>query len=177
MPLFQIDVQKAVPGEYWTNVYHTEAADLAAAVAVANIVIDAERTIHQTNVQFDKYKVSAFPESGGVFVSGALTGPGEAPSVSNVPLFVVARVEFTCEMGRPGIKMYKGCLTEDDITGTGTIIEATRTFYGTWVDDLVTAAPGLCKPNGQNFIGGNLRAQVGMRQLRRGSKKRDTPVI
>ena len=177
MPQFQVDIQKVVGTEYFTNVYHLEAASLTDAQTMGFAIVDAEKLIHHENVLFDRMRVSAMPVSGGVFIATGLTGPGLAPGPADVPLFVVARMEFTTGFGRPGIKMYRGVLTEGDLVGLDALSTAFITFMSGWVGDLIDAVPTLQKVNGEIFVGGSVSPTPGMRQLRRGSAKRTEPVI
>jgi hypothetical protein len=177
MPQYQIDIQKVLGTEYWTNVYHVSAASLTAARDIMFDIVDEEKKIHHTNVSFDRYRVALMPVSGGSFLTGGLSGPGLATGPADVPLFAVARVEFSTGFGRPGIKMYRGCLTEGDIVDTTALSSGIQTYFnGTWIPGLLAAAP-LEKINGTGFVGGSLSPTVGMRQLRRGSRRRTEPVI
>jgi len=163
--------------EYWTNVYHVNVASLADALTEGYQLVDREKVIHHTNVAFDRIRVSAMPVSGGQFISAALVGDGLAPGPSDVPLFVVARVEWTVGFGRPGVKMYRGALVEADIVGPTALTPEVRSFYATWAAETLVQVPTLQKMSGGVFTAGVLSPSPGMRQLRRGSRRRTTPII
>src|SRR5215212_6017771 len=133
MPIYQIDVQKNLGTEYWTNVYHVTMTSFDDAVDAVPLIVNGERGIHYTNITFDKARVSVYPVTGGVFTILPLAFAGELSGVADLALFNVARVEFQVPIGRPGIKMYRGALNEGDIEGVGKITSATQTRFEAWV--------------------------------------------
>lgn len=174
MAVFQVDVQKNLGTEYWTNVYHVNVADAGAADDAALLIYNAELGIHYENVNFDKMIIRPYPLVAGSFVERFLGLPGLRSGNTDLALFNVARVIFLAATGRPAVKMYRGALNEGDQEAVGEITEATRTFFETWGDAFNTDVPELCKADGTLVGAGRINLNVGMRQLRRGSRR---PII
>lgn len=176
MAIFQVDVQKQIGTEYWTNVYHVNAADITAAGVLAAFIVNQERSFHTLDVNFVSYRVSTFPESDGEYLIQTVNLPGEAAAgTSMLPLWNVARVDISVGLGRPCRKYYKVPLYESTTEGQA-IVLATRDL----IDDAVAAmcaAGGICDPQGQEWVAGQTFVNIAMRQLRRGSKRRLEPVI
>lgn len=175
MPLFKLDVEKLFSTEYWTNRYFLHAADLADAASMAPTIVNGERNFHLTSVTFTKWRVSDPFDEGTSFITtpinlaGLRTGSGDV-----LALFNTVRVDFPAGFGRPSRKYYRGVLTEADIVGA-TLAAGVKT--------LVTTNTGasfvlhLVDPQDTNLSPGVVSNFVQMRQLRRGRRKRTTPVI
>lgn len=174
MPIYQFDVQKHIGTEYWTNVYHAQADDDADALLISDEILNAELGIHYSNVDFDKTLVRPYPPVAGDFVERPHSIPGLRSGSADLALFNVARLVFPATVGKAGIKMYRGALNEGDQEGIGAITEATRVFFETWGLAFKAAVPTLCKADGTLLGAPTINLAVGMRQLRRGSKR---PVI
>jgi hypothetical protein len=177
MARFQADVQKVYQGEYWTNRYILEAADLAAATLAAHEIVDNERNIHSTLITFDKLRVSSVAEGDQEYAIESLTGNGEYNAgVLLVPLFNVVRVDFNCATGRPSRKYLRGCIGNENQVGPN-LLPAYWTIVGTSYVTLMLNVPGFVDVDGQPFTSGVTMQRIGMRQLRRGRRKREAPVI
>lgn len=173
--LWQIDIQKSNETEFWTNVYHCDRASFSEAKDTALAIVAAEKTIHTQHVQFVSMRIRAYPSGGQQGTVFQLDGTGAVGASEFLPLFNVARVTFSVEQGRPSRKYYRLPVGEGEQQ------------YGVWtpskitfLNNLLTAMlniPGLCDESGNEFVGISLVPQVGMRQLRRGSKRRAAPVI
>jgi hypothetical protein len=171
-----IEKYHAASGEYWVNVYHLAAETGAAALTAANTLVLNERNIHRTNILFTKFRVDDGVEGTDVYDTVAVNQFGLAVLGSSeiMPLFVVLRVELnTVGGGRPSRKYYRGVLLESDVSG----MMVTNTGFLTGVSAGLTAAfPGIVvDPDGQAILNAECSPIVGMRQLRRGSKKKVTP--
>jgi hypothetical protein len=177
MPWWQIDIQKQLNTEYWTNVYHCASASQAAAKIVAEEIIILERQMHRQVVTFVSYRVAPYPgPSEGTIIP--IGQPGLLTGTLHLPLFNVLRVDFPAPVGRPSRKYYRLPIGEDDQTD-GNINEATRLTFQSYVDDFFTtvASDSLIDVDGQVLSSGRVMKAVGMRQLRRGSRRRLLPVI
>lgn len=93
-----------------------------------------------------------------------------------LPLFNVLRVDVTAAMGRGGRKYLRGVLGEEEIT-FNTISPGAVSTYETMYCNVLDGLDYLVKKNGVELDDWSVFPQVGMRQLRRGSKRRVTPVI
>jgi hypothetical protein len=171
LSIYQVDIQKNLGTEYWTNVWHIDVADAAAAMAAALLLENAELGIHYSNVNFNKMLIRPYPVVAGDFVEVPLSIFGLRAGVADLALFNVARVVYIAASGKPGIKMFRGCLNEGDQEGVGEITDATRIYYETWADLVHGDVPEMCKANGVLLGAGRINLNVGMRQLRRGSKR------
>jgi hypothetical protein len=176
MATFQIDIEKNWTTEYWTNVYHVAATDLDDAKDQAELIIAVEQDIHNTAFTITKYRVSPYPgPSEGSIV--AVNAPGEGPSGDMLPLFNVIRVDFPAPVGRPSRKYYRNGLTEAE-QANGELSDTARDGYQAVVDGLTTNPDiHLVDVDGQVLGVGNVFKAVGMRQLRRGSRRRTEPII
>ncbi len=176
-PYWQVDVQKRLGTEYWTNVYHCARPDQAAAKAFADGVVAFERIIHQSIVQFISYRVAAYPgpSEGTIQPIGSF---GTAGSTTYLPLFNVLRVDFPVDLGRPSRKFYRLPLGENaQIDGViePTLVDAYQIHVNNYFSG--PASVGMVDVDGQLITQGRVMPPVGMRQLRRGSRRRITPVI
>jgi hypothetical protein len=176
-PWWQIDVQKQLGTEYWTNVYHCAAANQTAAKAVAAEIVILERQMHRQVVTFTSYRVAPYPgPSEGTIIP--IGQPGLLTGTLHLPLFNVLRVDFPAPTGRPSRKYYRLPIGEDDQTD-GFINEATRLTFQSYVDTFFAEpeSDSLIDVDGQPLTSGVVMRAVGMRQLRRGSRRRLLPVI
>jgi len=183
MAIFQCDIEKVLNGEYWTNVYHVEADTLAIASNMAGEIAVAERTFHLQAVQFTKARIRTATEGDEIFVTRPLNFAGTVPVTSPIiPLFNTIRVDIQATEGRPSRKFYRGCLAEDKIDGM-VVLDQVRDFVAQNLDSLITGNQGGAVPvnwvdvDGQPLVALSVFQPVQMRQLRRGSRKRTTPVI
>lgn len=176
MPLWKIDVQKTYNGEYWTNRYLTNVPDILTADAVADDIIAAERIFHLSSTSFVKKRVATMVEADNTFLSTPLLLSGLRAIGSNQPLalFNTLRIDFPAGYGRPSRKYYRGVLTEADVIGafiTGPLMPI--------IENGLTAlyAAAVCDPQETTLGRGVVIVPVQMRQMRRGTRRRTTPVI
>lgn len=170
MTRFQIDIEKIVGGETWTNVYHCEAASIASAITLAGQIKDAERPVHQTAVTFVGSRVREVG-SGHVgvitlFAQAGTRGPG---SGQLLPLFNVSRVDFGNGTNRPARKYLRGVLLNTDVVAGFQTLAAVVTLLNTYADTLL-ALSGLVDPQGRTLSGRTTFTTIAMHQLRRGNR-------
>lgn len=183
MPLYQIDIEKKLGDEYWTNVYYVERDDLAAANTDAGFIAGAEANMHLVSVQFTKARIRSAIQGDEIYVTRPLNFLGTRSLENNplLPLFNVIRVDFAAVSGRPSRKFYRACLLAGHLTGVGNLTNAIILTAQGAVDGLFGAGgmPGvpLRDVDGQALTSASVFQAVGMRQLRRGSKRRTTPVL
>jgi hypothetical protein len=182
MPVFQIDVQKDLGGEFWANVYYVSCASLSQAESTFSTFLAFEQSFHYSQVHFNKLRASTLTENDFQFVSSAVDENGtlEATVAIN-PLFDAIRTDLNVAVGRPGRKYYRGCLQQTDWGELGFIDPAQRTLITTAVSDLITdlATLGdftLVQRDGDEIITAAVAPFYTNRQLRRGSR-RAVPVI
>jgi hypothetical protein len=176
LAIYEIAIEKALNSEYWINVYHCDATDLQAARAIALNVIAAERTIHMDVVAFTKFRVkniSALGQAGTVYPIGQ---SGQVQTTVYMPLFVVARFDLTLPSGRPDRKYIRAPVATT-VINNGQFTQSALNFYNGNYSTALLAITGLTDRSGASYTAVAVNPVVGMRQLRRGSRKRTTPVI
>jgi len=117
--------------------------------------------------------VSTLAQAGTVYPISA----NGSRTVSNyLPLYCVARFDFAVASGRPSRKYMRMPIPREWNTNgqfETTTIPQMNAAYST----PLLAVDGICDNSGQPFLSGGVIATIGMRQLRRGSRKRTTPII
>lgn len=178
MALFKADIQKFVGPEYWTNVYYIEAADIDAAADYMDTLKDVEQDTHSQEVTIDKGRVSPVPNPGNAFVTHTYNESGAYINSSPLmPLFVTARIDMNVAAGRPSRKFLRGVLHTDAIDADGYLVAGVQSHLET---NYVTPLEGygwLVDESGNDITGFTIFGKPSDRQLRRGSKRRTTPVI
>jgi hypothetical protein len=174
MARFQLDIEKRLGSEFWTNVYQLEASDLANAQVISLPVVEAERSFHAQIVNFTRYRVSSVAMNDGVYTIVPIGLTGERAASSVLPLFNTLRMDFTAQSGRPSRKYYRGVLDEFDINGdavtTATFNDGAAALFGTFYDG--EGGGGVVDPQGQLLTAITIWPFVQMRQLRRSRRKR-----
>ena len=174
MALYQIDVEKQIGTETWTNVYYADAADNAAAAAIANQIIAAERPIHFTSVNFTLFRVRlAGTNHVGARTSVGLLGT-RSSATALLPLFNCCRVDIPNGQARPVRKYLRGTLNSGDVAANYQILSTTVTLLTNYCTALA-AISGLRDPQNRTLFTGVPSLFIAMHQLRRGNRKK--PVI
>ena len=174
---YSLDIEKQSGTEFWTNRYILSNPSIESAILTANAILLIEQAVHSENVLFTKYRVSDLDPDTDAFVIVPIGEVGDRPTVGDVlPLFNVARVDFPAGIGRPSRKYLRLPIFEGDQangTLTPTMVAFVNTNYGTPLGDI----DEFVDVDGEPLGSGICQPQVGMRQLRRGSRRRTTPVI
>lgn len=174
---WKVDIEKFINGEYWSNVYYVDTETMILASGVAREIVNAEETVTNDNVQFTKYRVSDTDPETELFMTVVLNEAGERHStVDLLPLWNVVRVDLTAEAGRPSRKYLRGILSEADIAYVN-INSLVVAEIDVGYCQALEAIEELVDIDTQPFTAVNVKPNVGMRQLRRGSKRRTLPII
>lgn len=181
MPIYQIDIEKSYSPTsgttvYWTNVYHVNTADLASAITAGQSIVTLEKTIHSTATTFTKMRTrntSTLAQAGTIT---PLTGTGGRSSSGPLPLFNVFRIDFGVGSGRPSRKYIRGPLNGADNTSGAVTSTTVTTIQNSYIAPML-GLNVVTDPQGQPWVNGTVYPYVGMRQMRRGSKRKVTPVI
>lgn len=180
MPLYTVDVQKVQGTEYWTNRYVISSATLGAAAIDAEPIIAAEQAIHTWNVRLDRYRVRPLAAGGDNYIIVPLGADGTyngGALASQLQLFNVVRADFAVAEGRPSRKYYRVGLTESMVAGP-TLEETYRALVDAALETMRLDMGGaFVDVDGQAINGATVFPATGMRQLRRGSRRRLTPII
>lgn len=178
MGLYSVDIEKVLLGEYWTNRYIVEATTLTGAHAIGANIVEIEQTVHDDVVTFTKYRTSTTVEDDDAYFITPINQPGAENNAGDyLPLFNVVRVDFAAAGGgRPSRKYLRLPLFEPQ-QSNGALLPGVVTFLQTYYADLLAALEGYVDVDGQELIAGSVSPFVGMRQLRRGSKRKLEPVL
>lgn len=175
--MLQVDIEKFWLGEYWSNRYIISATDVLAGSVIGAAIVAAERAVHLSMVQFTKYRCSDMVTGTDNFMTIPLGVPGlRGADTAALPLFCVARVDFSSQSGRPSRKFLRLPIQEVEQENGAlvpTCIAMLNTLYVQPLVDLET----FVGPQGENLTYGAVYPQVAMRQLRRGSKRKLVPII
>jgi len=177
MPVFKVDVQTNIGNAFVTNVYHVNAVDMDDATTQAGIIVGLQRTVLPTGFTIDAMRISTPAEGDGIFNTVPLNVAGtRATSTDPMPMFCRFRVDFSVGFRRPLRKFLLVPLEGDQ--NSGTLTSTARAYVEDNYIEPLLASPdvNLCGADGTPVVSGVCNAQVGMRQLRRASK-RTSPVI
>jgi len=177
MAIFRLHIEKyhALSSEYWVNRYFIDAATLADAALASNGIVDAEKPLYSPDVVITKSHVDDNVPNTSNYQTTIrnLAGTRTSHAGDRLPLFVVARVDFSVAGGgRPSRKYLRGVFYEMDVSFSS-IATLMLTSLNTYASSV--AASGACDPQGQDIISGAAFLSPAMRQLRRGSKKKVIP--
>lgn len=176
MAVWELSIEKQLLTEYWLNVYHCDVATQAEAKTVADAIVEAEQAITMGIVTFNKMRirqVSSAPGPGTVYPIGS---NGTLPQSPYLPLFNVCRIDFAVPVGRPSRKYIKQPIAMSSVSN-GQFQPSALTFFQTEYCTPILSIPGICASDGQPFLNAAPIPAVGMRQLRRGTRKKSTPII
>lgn len=178
MALFNVQIQKFLFNEYWINRYIVNADDIGLAADVADDIVEVERSLHIVGVDFTSYRVSDNIPDNDQFIVKQLGVLGTRPSGGGqlMPLFCCFRVDFSVGIGRPSRKYLRGCMLESD-QDAGTVIAGSVASVNTLYTTPMLTIGNYVDVDGQAFVAGACNTKVGMHQLRRGSRRRTTPII
>jgi len=177
MPIYQIDVQAQLAGEYFSNVWHVNATDYVQALGWADAIAEITASQSHSSVVVDKARVALYPLAGGQGTVRSYALQGGQGDYDYLPLFNIVRVDWQPALGRPSRK-YMRFPVNEGIQIKGIMSPGQVAAYQTgFVLAIQVQVPGLCDIQGRPFVDGVVFAQVGMRQLRRGSKRRLQPII
>jgi hypothetical protein len=177
MAAFRVLVEKSQFGEFWSNRYFVEAATLAAAADKAEEIANIENNVYPPHTIVSKVRVDDLNPQTDNFITRQLDlAGGRAATSPDMPLFVCWRVDLAVSAGgRPDRKFLKG-VQHSDSSGGG-ITAASRAFVDAQYVQPLLALAGLISGGGGTYTGGTVLERAGMRQLRRGSRRRATPII
>jgi hypothetical protein len=174
--LWVADIEKMLQGEYWTNRYIIEAGTMGAAETIAGTIMGLEKSIHNTGVLFTRYRVSDGQPNTDVYqvTQANVFGENNGDGTSLLPLFNVLRADFTTAGGgRPSRKYLRGIIAESHVSFNSLNADFRANIAASYVNPLVNLV-GYVDVDGQQIVSGSLYPFVGMRQLRRASKRKTT---
>lgn len=176
MSMYKIDILKAGHGEFWTNVYYVDTADITVAVNRGLLIAAAERGILLTSVVQERMRVSTMTPGDDIYTIVPIEGAGSVGDSAPLPLFNVVRVDLSASTGRPGRKYLRGCLGEMEVAGDILTTSFRAQVQANYVDEILSIDE-LRHVDGQTYQSGVVFNAIGMRQLRRGSKRKAGEII
>lgn len=174
--VWEISIEKQLGTEYWINVYHADVATQAEAKQVGDEIVGVERGVSQLQIGFTKMRVRQVSEIAGPGTVYPIGLTGTAENQSYLPLFNVVRVDFAVPVGRPSRKYLKLPTPAASVVN-GSFGPTTVAYFNSNYVTPLLAIPGICASDGQELLSGAAQSAVGMRQLRRGTRKKSTPII
>lgn len=183
MPIFQVDIEKNYISNYWTNRYLLQAATISDARAAGMQIVDAERTFHKSWITFTKYRTRTVIEGDDAFITTPLNLAGTWDVAGDAwPLFNVVRVDLpTNGLGRPSRKYYRCGLSDGNVNNAGVLAPDTVSLFTLTLSDLIevlnSSSSLWVDPDNQIINSAVVFPQVGMRQLRRGSRRKTQPIL
>ena len=170
-----LEIEKLYGAEYWVNRYFLS-TNIGDSGAVAPEVLALERSITDNRITFTKMSLRTIAEGDDVYATVPINLPGlkDWGGSDLLSLFNVVRVDFAAAVGRPSRKYLRGVLGEASTLAfniTDAVIATINTSYAT----PMAAIAAFCDAQGEDIISGACARAVGMRQLRRGSKKKVIP--
>lgn len=180
IPVAQFDVEHLQPGgETWTNRYLTDMpVGDAGAQALATSLANIHRSIMYSNFTLTRVRHATLAEGDDQYriyninAAGQVAGAG----LPMMPLWCVVRVDFPAGLGRPSRKYLRGCLAEGNIEGSTLNATTITLITGNYAED-IAALSNIVDPQGEDLETGVVNNFMAMRQLRRGSKRKGTPVL
>ena len=122
MPIYRVTITKQLIDGHdalhpWSNVYHINRTDLAAAALAAPSIVDLEKTLYPDNVRIIRYSVAdpTAPQSGfsvAVFESGNRSVGAVA---TQLPRWNVVSAKLNVGTGRPSRMYLRPILDESEI--------------------------------------------------------------
>lgn len=175
MPVFQVDIQKVYSSEYITNVYHVNTATIADAIDAAADIADIEKELYPPHIVINALRASTPTTGDDIFITTLVNIPGtRVAATPDAPPFCRNRVDLSVGPTRPLRKFLLG-VQQADFSGDTFLSGVIGRVQTDYVLPLV-ALGVVCNPFGVFIVSGALSQVVGMRQLKRASKRK-TPTI
>lgn len=176
--LYRVHVDKRLGTEEWTNRYFVFAPNLADAHSMGKTIMEAERDIHATIVEFIRVRTDDNDKTTeGQFISEELSLFGEGVSSGeHMPLWNVVVAEFSTGLGRPSRKYLRLPIFEQ-WQSNGVLSETFRNvIHNGYIVPLALMSTHRDVDN-QMFVTGTIRPRVGMRQLKRRRKPKEPTTL
>jgi hypothetical protein len=165
-------------GRPWTNVYHTDTADLATA-ALNAVTTLAPGVLHAEDPTVTLVKIiTSTPGVPGAFIDSAVAAAGTASGLGDLlPLFNTARILFPILVGgRSDSKFIRGFIDETHSAGgliAGSSISGLETIFTNLITAMAAASSPLVDTDLNLYSIAVCQAAIQERQLHR--RRRRTP--
>jgi hypothetical protein len=176
MGVFQVDIQTDYYGEFISNRYFVDEPGLAEAAAIGVAIANLHAKLLPPSVKIDAIRASTPAPADNQFFTSPVNIPGTRAATSQtMPEFCRYRVDFQIGYRRP-LRKFLLVPFEEDSEGSSFTGGAVARVINDYINPLIALA-SVCSAEGLPVINGSLNARIGMRQLRRGSKRRLQPII
>lgn len=177
MAVYQFDFQFHYETEYWTNKFYAICTDIADAQEFVNAVATFTPPSYPPSVTLDKARITPLPFVKNVFADITLNKPGTAPAFSPAPLFNVVRFDFSRQFGRAVHHYMRACFPASAMGPNQQFTAEYQGYNNLFAGHFADGPQIVCDKNGNAYENFSAAPSVGMRQLRRGSKRKAKPVI
>lgn len=177
VPLWRIEIHKALAAEKWDNAYLTDDATIEDAQDLAQLLLTFEQHIHMDIVNFEYVLISSYTKGDRVFRHLTINEPGLQTTQDYLPLFNTLRFDFGTTNSDPGRKYYRAPMPEGgQVDGVLTPTEVTA-FQGIAQTYLVDtdAISHIVTPRHNNVSTVTVYPYVQERQLHRRRRKKVVP--
>lgn len=178
MPRWTVEVFKEYQGENWENRYYTRELEGESIFSIAQDIVTAERGFHGVVVNFTYVRVSTLVEGDNLFQNIPVNLPGLNQDVvdANIwPLFNVIRVDFGKLLSRPDFKLYRGCLSDSEVTD-GEILPTFRAGITTSLDTIASGPDSaIVSVAGTPYLDVVVRVKPYQRDLHRRKRRKVVP--
>lgn len=149
----------------WTNVYHVDATSVEDALDHAESIVEIEKTVHWSNVEFFRVSAKQDIEDGPAGQARNISelGDRDASGEDRLPLFCSVRVTLDDLTNRPDQKYIRGPVMESE-NNQGSLAGATITLFETSYADALIALTFIRSSSGGSYIGKSVTPFVQMRQ-------------
>lgn len=173
-PVWRIEINKSFPGEEWANDYLTKSTTIEDAQDLASILLDFERSIHMSAVQFNYMRISSWIKGDRTFRHLAINLAGQATTVEYLPLYCTMRLDLPTANSDPARKYYRLPVGEG-AQANGVFNSASIDAWTAAVNTHLVAndaIPLIVTSKGNPCTTANVFPYVQMRQLHRRRKKK-----
>lgn len=149
--VFTARVYKTYFGFSWANTYEVQSTtepvnSVTAIEALATSLVNLERSLHIEGVLIDRVVISTYVQDGQPYSPSSFTSLPvsqsalRAPTAEVLPLELCLFVRRNAPTGRDGRLLYRGCLTEADMSSGAfrhqlvpSAVNSFQVTFGTWI--------------------------------------------
>ena len=176
MPVLQLDIEQKYSADYISNRYWILATDIPDGLSKGLVIANLHRTLFTSGFVVSGIRVSTPLEGDNLFGTMPLNLPGtRSTSGSPMPPWNRFRVDFQHGFKRP-LRKFLIAPQTGDISGDS-FQSATIAYVNENYCVPIVGLEYVVDRSGALVESASLNPVVGMRQLRRGSKRKTTPII
>lgn len=178
LPNYRLSIFKKLDAEEWSNDWMLYTGSFAEATAVAEALINFERNVHGSRVDFTYYLLSSTTVGDRLFKHVGINQAGLRGINTGLalPLFNTVRLDLSTNLSDPCRKYFR-CPLEEGNQTDGQLESAFLTMMQTQLVDHFfnsVAMDNVVSGKGNVVTGGSWHPYVQMRQLHRRKKKKVT---